>query len=112
MKADTKSKIITRYEVTPANVHDSQVHEKLIDEKDRGKSLHGDSAYSGEPIAKILEKEGVINKIHEKGYQNKPLTKTQKSNNKKKSKTRVCVEHIYGFMKNSMNADFIRCMGK
>ncbi len=33
------------------------------------------------------------NKVHEKGYRNKPLTDQQKANNKEKSKTRARVEH-------------------
>tara|TARA_R110000782_G_scaffold237188_1_gene323662 strand:+ start:424774 stop:424935 length:162 start_codon:yes stop_codon:yes gene_type:complete len=39
------------------------------------------------------------NKIHEKGYRNKPLTDEQKENNTEKSKTRARVEHVFGFIK-------------
>jgi hypothetical protein len=41
--------------------------------------------------------------IHEKGYRNKPLSEIQKKNNAGKSKIRGRVEHIFGFMTNSMN---------
>ncbi len=47
--------------------------------------------------------------IHEKGYRNKLLTKGQQKRNKKKSKTRARIEHIFGFMTNSMNRMYIRC---
>jgi transposase, IS5 family len=43
------------------------------------------------------------NKVYEKGYRNKPLTKEQKENNREKSKTRARVEHVFGFMEQSMN---------
>ncbi len=54
----------------------------------------------------------IINEIHEKGYKNKPLTEDQKSNNKSKSKIRVRVEHIFGFIENSMHGSTIRSIGK
>ena len=43
------------------------------------------------------------NKVHEKGYRNKPLTEEQKKSNHEKSKTRARVEHVFGFMEQSMN---------
>ena len=112
VKADTKSKLIQSYEVTDASVHDSQVVEDLLDKSDEGKELYADSAYSGEPVAKTLKTKKVKNKIHEKGYKNKPLTEQQIQNNKKKSKTRARVEHIFGFIENNMNGSFIHSIGK
>lgn len=51
--------------------------------------------------------------IHEKGYRANPLTKQQKESNTIKSKIRARVEHIFGFMTNSMhNALHMRCIGK
>jgi len=46
--------------------------------------------------------------IHEKGYRNKPLSKRQQQRNKKKSKIRARVEHIFGFMTNTMNEMYLR----
>mgnify|MGYP006359999515 CR=1 FL=1 len=43
------------------------------------------------------------NQVHEKGYRNKPLTEEQKASNHEKSKTRARVEHVFGFMEQSMN---------
>ena len=43
------------------------------------------------------------NKVHEKGYRNKPLTEEQKTNNHEKSKTRARVEHVFGFMEQSIH---------
>jgi hypothetical protein len=41
--------------------------------------------------------------VEQKGYRANPLKDEQKANNKIKSKTRVRVEHIFGFMEQSMN---------
>lgn len=111
IKADEKSKLIDAYTVTDASVHDSQETEPLLTEKDKGQPLHADSAYSGEPIAQIVEQKEMVNQIHEKGYRNNPLTDQQKENNKVKSKTRARVEHIFGFIENSMNGSYIRTIG-
>lgn len=48
------------------------------------------------------------NQVHEKGYRNKPLTDEQKASNKEKSKTRARVEHVFGFMEQSMNGLVVR----
>lgn len=53
----------------------------------------------------------MINHIHEKGYRNTPLTEEQKESNRIKSKVRARIEHIFGFIENSMNGSFIRTIG-
>jgi transposase, IS5 family len=111
IKADTKTKLIEEYKVTDASVHDSQPIEKLLTEKDQGQPLYADSAYTGEEQGKVYKTKKIINKINEKGYRNKPLTIEQKTNNKEKSKIRARVEHIFGFIENSMNGSFIRTIG-
>jgi len=111
VKADTKSKLIEKYEVTPASVHDSNELENLLDEKDEGQDFHADSAYTGEDQEKTIKKVKMKNCVNEKGYKNKPLTDKQKSNNKAKSKIRARVEHVFGFIENSMNGSFIRTIG-
>lgn len=110
-KVDTKSKFVNTYVVTDASVHDSQALEKLLDKKDEGQTLHADSAYTGEEQEKTIEKYMMKNKVHEKGYRNAPLTEEQKTINKEKSKTRAKVEHVFGFMEQSMNGLFIRSVG-
>ncbi|KAA6335012.1 hypothetical protein EZS27_016719 [termite gut metagenome] len=51
------------------------------------------------------------NQVCEKGYRDHPLRDEQKANNKKKSHIRSRVEHIFGFMENSMNAIYIQYIG-
>lgn len=111
IKADKKSKLIGSYEVSPANVHDSQPLDDLLTENDRGQTLHGDSAYTGEPQEQTIAEYEMINCIHEKGYRNKPLTEEQKKQNREKSKVRARIEHIFGYIENSMRGSFMRCIG-
>jgi IS5 family transposase len=108
-KVDAKSKLIDSYLVTDASVHDSQTVDGLLDGKDLGQELYADSAYVGQQ--EILDKHQVKDKIHEKGYKNSPLTAEQKSANTEKSRTRARVEHVFGFMENSMGSMFFRKVG-
>ena len=109
IKADERTKLITDYKVTSANIHDSEMISDLVNKKDGGQKLYADSAYRSEEIEKELKRKKVTSMVHEKGYRNKPLTPAQRKRNRKKSKVRARVEHIFGFMTNSMNRMFIRC---
>ena len=47
VRGDGKSKLITKYSVTPAGVHDSRATEEgLLEEQDSGEDLYADSAYA------------------------------------------------------------------
>ena len=111
-KVDSKSKFINNYAVTNASVHDSQALDDLLVKSDKGQSLYADSAYTGENQKKVIKKYKLKNKVHEKGYRGKPLTDRQKAKNKIKSKTRVRVEHVFGFMEQSMNGLVVRSIGQ
>jgi IS5 family transposase len=111
IKVDMKSKMITRYKTTSANVHDSQVLEKLIDTDDANQELYADSAYRSQEMEAELKEKGIVSCIHEKGYRAHPLNETQKANNNRKSKVRARVEHVFGYMRNSLKEYFVRCVG-
>lgn len=98
IKADTVSKIIDNYVVSPADMHDSQALKELLTNKDKGQELYADSAYTGKACEGWIGKAGMISQVHEKGYKNNPLTSEQKESNKMKSKTRARVEHIFGMI--------------
>jgi len=110
-KVDSKSKFINTYTVTDASVHDSQALDNLLDKKDKGQVLYADSAYTGEKQKKVIRKYKLKNRVHEKGYRGTPLTDKQKAKNKIKSKTRVRVEHVFGFMEQSMNGLVVKSVG-
>jgi len=110
INADEKTKLITKYSVTSAAPHDSTEIENIIDETDN--RLHADSAYRSKEIEEYLEDKGCKSFVHEKGHRGNPLTDVQKESNNTKSKIRARVEHIFGFMTNSMNnALYMRSIG-
>jgi len=110
-KVDVRTKIITEYHTTSAEVHDSQVAKNLMSDSDKGKPMYGDSAYKSATLDRVLNRRGIINKIHEKGYRNKPLTESQIARNTAKSRIRARIEHVYGYFHNNMRADYARSIG-
>ena len=101
INADEKTKLITKYSVTSAAPHDSTEIKNIIDGTDN--KLYADSAYRSKEIEEFLEDKNCKSFVHEKGYRGSPLTEKQKDSNNIKSKIRARVEHIFGFMTNSMN---------
>lgn len=112
VKIDLDSKLITEFTATAASEHDSLELKSLINKKDKDKKLYADSAYRSQEIEKLLKEKGIISMIHEKGFRNKPLTAKQKLSNRRKSRKRAKVEHVFGFIENSMHGSIMRCIGK
>ena len=110
-KVDVKSKFINTFVVTSASVHDSQATDDLLSKTDEGQELYADSAYTGENQEETIASYKMINKVHEKGYRNNPLTEEQKNKNTEKSRTRARVEHVFGFMEQSMNGLKLKSIG-
>ena len=104
VKMDADSKLILDYVVTPANVHDSNEFGDFFNEQD--KVAYADSAYVGKELP-----EHVRNEVSEKGYRNKPLTEEQKENNRRKSKIRCRIEHVFAYMTMSMHGLTVRSIG-
>lgn len=111
INADVKNKLVRSYEITSAEVHDSQLFEKLLDYPNNLAKTWADSAYMSKDLLEMLKKKGIEPRINDRAYRNKPLTDEQKAENRVKSKTRARVEHVFGFMENSLNAGMIRIIG-
>jgi len=107
VKTDAGSKFITKYKVTDASVHDSQVIDYLLDSNDEGEDFYADSAYTGAAQEATIEQKKMNNLVCERAYRNTPLTEEQKKCNTQKSRIRSRVEHIFGFMEMSMNGMYL-----
>ena len=111
IKVDNGHKFIEGYTCTDAAVHDSQALGDLLDQGDAGQDLWADSAYTGEQQEGTIKRYGINGKVYEKGKRNSPLTQAQKVANREKSKVRARVEHVFGFMEQSMGALHLRSIG-
>lgn len=108
VKVDAKAKLILTGETTPAQVHDSQVFQKLVDSSDH--RVLADSAYhSAENEAYLLEcdaEEFLMRKSH----RNHPLSEVERSVNRVVSRVRVRIEHVFARMK-QLGMDWVRSIG-
>lgn len=67
--------------------------------------------YIGEEIERILKAKVIEGQICERGARDRALSKKQKISNRKKSKIWARVEHVFGFMTNSMKGIYVRTIG-
>ena len=110
INADNGNKIIQDFEVTSAEVHDSNVLDDILTEN-TSKDVYADSAYRSEDQEDRLGKSGHRSHIIKKGYKNRPLTTRDKAANKTKSKVRGRVEHVFGSITNEQNGLYFKVIG-
>lgn len=108
---DRRHKLVRRYKVTDAAVHDSQVVDDILDADNTASGVWADSAYRSAEIEAKLEKKGLNSRIHRKGHRNKPLSEREKRSNKTRSKVRARVEHVFGAQSNDMGGTLVRSIG-
>ena len=107
---DNENKLIREYGVTSAEVHDSQVFTELLTENS-SRDVWADSAYRSDAAEIDLYAMGYRSQVHQKGKRNKPLTEKQQVTNKRKSKTRARVEHVFGSIENEQGGMVVRTVG-
>jgi IS5 family transposase len=107
---DNAHKLIREYDVTSAEVNDSQVFEEILAEN-TSKDVWADSAYRSEEHELALDVMGYRSHVHKKGKRNKPLSEHDKKTNTKKSSVRVRVEHVFGSMTNEQGGLYFKVIG-
>ena len=110
VSVDNAHKLIRNYEVTSAEVHDSQVFIEVLADNTSG-DVWADSAYRSEEHELMLESMGYRSHVHKKGNKNKPLTDRENKANTRKSKVRARVEHVFGSIKNEQGDLYTRVIG-
>lgn len=101
---DSKLKLIHSVVATPANVHDSQVLDQLLHGNER--RVWGDSAYTGQTAVIRSVAPHALDFTQAKASRHQPLSATERSKNRNKSRVRAKGEHpfliikrIFGFAK-------------
>lgn len=108
--ADASTKLIRKYIVTSASVHDSQIGPELAEDLHEKEDCFADSAYNAPEIEVEVRSRKANPLFCKKGKRNHPLTDEEKEWNRSVSKIRARVEHVFGDMK-SFAADRIRSIG-
>ena len=111
INVDRTHKLIRRYHVTDAAVHDSQAVDQLLTRGNTGSGVWADAAYRSAEIEAVLKARKLTSHIHRKGQRGKPLTQQAQKSNRTKSTVRVRVEHIFGAQANDMGGNLVRTIG-
>ena len=111
ISADVKYKLIRRYSVSSAEVHDSNVFEELLDPENSSGDVWADSAYRSQERIAWLQEMGYREHIQRKGSRSKKLTDWEKRGNRTRAKTRSRIEHIFGVQAQRAGNTILRCIG-
>lgn len=111
VNVDRKHKLVRRYHVSDAALHDSQAVDHLLMQSNTGAGVWAGSAYRSEEMEAKLHARKLKSYIHRKGKRGKPLTDQAKGSNRTKSAVRVRVEHIFGAQANDMGGTLVRTIG-
>ena len=68
-------------------------------------------SYHSKAISDHLEEQGYRDRIHRKATRGRELNEREKKANKKKSKVRALVEHVFGRQAQKLGGKLIRCIG-
>ena len=103
--------LIRCYEITPANVHDSQLLPTLLDGENSDPMVWADAAYQGKAVETLLQDADDESRIQGKGQRHNPLSDAAKERNRERSKIRCSVEHVFGRITTTMQGELTRCIG-
>ena len=96
ISADVKYKLIRRYTISSAEVHDSNVFEELLDPQNTSRDVWADSAYRSQERINGITEMGYREHLQRKGSRHKQLTDWERQGNRTRSKIRSRIEHIFG----------------
>lgn len=108
---DKGSKLITDFEVTPANISDLEIGEELVEGIYKGEEFYADRGYPSQAMSEKMQSNGIIDKVMKKGARYVQLSEEEKLRNAKISKVRCIIEHVFGFMKRNNLRFHIRSHG-
>jgi len=109
---DRKHKLLRRYHVSDAAVHDSRAVDHLLMQGNTGSGVWADAAYRSEEMEAKLRDRKLKSHIHRKGKRGKPLTEQAKGSNRTKSTSRAIVRvRVFGAQTNDMGGTLVRTIG-
>ena len=111
VNADAKHKLIRRYDVSDAAVHDSQRLDGLLTKANTSADVFADSAYRSAETEAGLRVRGFRSRIQVRATRNHPLSERQVEANRKTSRIRVRIEHVFGAQETSTGSRLVRTIG-
>ena len=111
VNADAKHKLIRRYAVSDAAVHDSQKLDRLLSKANTSADVFADSAYRSAETETKLKARGFKSRIHVRATRSHPLSNAKQEANRKKSQVRARIEHVFGAQQTSPGGRIVRTIG-
>lgn len=111
VSVDRRHKLVRRWHVTDAAVHDSRVLDEVLDMDNTASDVWADSAYRSAETEARLRARGLRSRIHRRGRRNRPLTERERRGNRTRSTVRARVEHVFGAQSNDMGGVLVRSIG-
>lgn len=113
INVDTKNKMVRKFTVTSASEADTHSFAALLNDQSEDKRVWADSAYRTPTNEKILKERGFEDRVH---YRIKPgdggwISTPDERENARRTKIRKRVEHVFGFIENSLGGKFLRTIG-
>ena len=113
---DAKHKLIRTFKATRGSggrggggaVHDSRAIEDLPDKDSPNRDVYADSAIRSAEIKEKLEAEGDRDRIHRRAVRHKPLDERGQEANRRNSKGRCRIEHVFGDKRGSAATAAVR----
>ena len=111
INVDARYKLIRRYGVSDASVHDSREFNCLLDKTNTSRNVFADSAYRSADIEAALKVQGLKSRIHRRATRSHPLSAVQEKANRKRSQVRARIEHVFGAQQTSLGGRLVRTIG-
>lgn len=111
VNADARYKLIRRYSVSDASVHDSQRFDGLLTQGNTSAKVYADSAYRSAEAEARLAARGFESRVHVRASRNRPLSEAKLEANRKKSQVRARIEHVFGAQENAPGGRIVRAIG-
>ncbi len=74
--------------------------------------VYADSAYRSAETEAMLAAKQITSQVQERAYRNRPLNEEQKERNRRKSSVRARIEHVFGYMSQTMKGFHWRYIGR
>jgi IS5 family transposase len=113
--ADVKHKLIQSYAVSAANVADNRHFVSLLSGSVPKKTpewrVWADAAYHSKQAETALAEKGLVSRLIRRYTVHHPAYSQMQREMSRRTKIRKRVEHIFGFIENSMGGKFVRTIG-
>ena len=111
VNADKRYKLIRKIKCDTASVHDSQHFDEVLDPNNTSRDVYADRGYPSKEREAKLKVSGYRNRIQRKGTKSKALSACQQRRNRRLSKTRARVEHVFAGI-HHMGGKCLRTIGQ